>query len=968
MTDFIETLWVQFGVETQEHIEEIELNLVETEQRGATPEQVACLFRAFHSLKGLANAMDLGTFSQLAHRSEDILGAVRDGDATLDGETVTLLLEVLDEIRRLRGIAVETHADAGAPSQLLEFLGEVAVRMKRTSGAPAPRPEKSVPVESLLPDLDMLRFFAELAREKTAVISRLLEPYCTPDDSGEHPGAGIIAEAVEEIEQFTYAARTMEFLNLVRTLERLKAALSEDGVPDSGRQRAITESIWELHDQILYIERSSGSVDAGSHSLHEILGEVMQINLQRIFKGVLDELDTALLCERPEDEQLAAQSIHPLLSALSSHLAFFVPNSNCSTILMFVDVFSRAARGELRLYGDIIELARAEVTHAMESYRGCAERGCCGRREGEGSERVRRIYEYIWAHETGNATGSPVDTFRQFLSGLNIDQELLKMLSPENVRDLMVALERGDNPHEVLAHLESNEAMTASFLAWLESSGSRIITNRSVFVGEMNWYDMLIVSPLNRSGLGRGLAALDRDGLSLQLKSAGFEVLDREALLRLAEEPAERLVKGGAPAGSSSGSIRVHGETLDGFMNLIGEMVLVRSRLNHIVHHGRLATLISGLKRLDAAGGHGAGELLDLFDEHRRELLEADLLLANSLARLQESAVGLRVVPMDTVFRRLPRTLRDISRSQGKKVRLETDGQDVKIDKAMVENLTDPLLHMLRNSLDHGIEPPAARVAAGKPEEARIRISAAQQGNSILIEISDDGRGIDAEKVRAQAVLRGLVSEEKGGTLTRDEILRFIFQPGFSTAEAVTETSGRGVGMDVVMTNVMRMGGSISVSSQPGQGTAFALKMPLSAAIQEVLVVEESGQSLALPGRYVTEVIDILPDELQAVRGERAVLLRGAFLPLHRLSALLGFAPPQRQRDGGTAVVLTNGSCTIGLEVERVVRRQDLFVKDIQESIAALPGVGGASILGNGQVVLILDADDLLRIARSGAR
>jgi chemotaxis protein histidine kinase CheA len=321
------------------------------------------------------------------------------------------------------------------------------------------------------------------------------------------------------------------------------------------------------------------------------------------------------------------------------------------------------------------------------------------------------------------------------------------------------------------------------------------------------------------------------------------------------------------------------------------------------------------------------------------------------------------------VFKRLPRVVRDLSQNQGKRIRLEMGGQEVKIDKAMVDILVDPLLHMVRNSIDHGIETPDVRKAQGKPLEAVIKVSARQQGNSIMIGISDDGKGIDAERVLQKAVERGLVREEEKGDLSRQEIFRFIFQPGFSTAAAVTETSGRGVGMDVVMTNVMRLGGSITVESEAGRGADFQLQMPLSAAVQEVLMVEAAGQTLALPGRYVSEVLEIGAEEVQSLRGERAILLRGMFLPLHPLAGLLGFAPREKADSGQVClVVFTNGRQMVGIEVDRVLRRQELFTKDIQEAVAALPGVGGASILGNGRVVLIMDGEELLKLSKLARR
>jgi chemotaxis protein histidine kinase CheA len=282
----------------------------------------------------------------------------------------------------------------------------------------------------------------------------------------------------------------------------------------------------------------------------------------------------------------------------------------------------------------------------------------------------------------------------------------------------------------------------------------------------------------------------------------------------------------------------------------------------------------------------------------------------------------------------------------------------------MVESLADPLLHMVRNSADHGVEKPEDRRQAGKPEEAVIRIQAEQQGSRIVIRVSDDGRGMDPERIRRKAVERGLVKEEDSMQMSKEEILQFIFRAGFSTAEVVTETSGRGVGMDVVRTNVMRLGGSIQLDSHIGKGSTFTMLMPLSAAVQEVLLVQTVGQTLAIPGRYVAELVELGDFQVQTVKGRAAILLRGSFLPIVRLEDLLGFAPDPDEAHR-FIVVLSDGQRTLGVSVSEFVGRQELFTKDIHPRLAALPGVGGASILGDGRVVLILDAAALYRLAEN---
>jgi two-component system, chemotaxis family, sensor kinase CheA len=425
-----------------------------------------------------------------------------------------------------------------------------------------------------------------------------------------------------------------------------------------------------------------------------------------------------------------------------------------------------------------------------------------------------------------------------------------------------------------------------------------------------------------------------------------------------------------APAAAAANVIRVPGEMLDQFMNQIGEMVLVRGQLALVIADQRIREQAVALRRssdsssTDPAAVAQFQRLIDLIDEQNRRLQETDALIQGALSRLQDSVMGLRVVPVELVFKRFPRMVRDLAQAQGKQIRLELTGQEVKIDKAMVESLADPLLHMVRNSADHGIETIAERKLTSKPEEAVIRIQAEQQGSRILIRVSDDGKGIDPERVRRKAVERGLVKEEDSHLMSRDEILKFIFRAGFSTADVVTETSGRGVGMDVVRTNVMRLGGNIHLDSELGRGTIFTMQMPLSAAVQEVLLVNTAGQTLAMPGRYVAELVEITESDIQTVKGRTAITLRGNFLPIVRLEELLGFKQVSDEPHK-FVVVLSDGQRTLGVSVDEFVGRQELFTKDIHPRLAALPGVGGASILGDGRVVLILDGPAIYRLAEN---
>jgi chemotaxis protein histidine kinase CheA len=278
------------------------------------------------------------------------------------------------------------------------------------------------------------------------------------------------------------------------------------------------------------------------------------------------------------------------------------------------------------------------------------------------------------------------------------------------------------------------------------------------------------------------------------------------------------------------------------------------------------------------------------------------------------------------------------------------------------------MLHMVRNAVDHGIETPDERRAAGKPERARLTLSAAQRGSEIAIEIGDDGRGLDGAAIRAKAVDRGLVTAARAANLDDAEAFQFIFAAGLSTAAAITETSGRGVGMDVVLTTVRRFGGDIAIRSERGNGTVFTLTLPVSAALQNALIVRVADQSLAIPERNVAAVTEVEPSAIRRIGTERSILYRQAALPLYDLGALLGMADQASGKRAAAqpVIVASNGRHLVGFEVAAIEHRQELLLRDLHPLLAQFPGIGGASVLGDGRVVLVLDGDELIQLAARG--
>lgn len=1039
--DFLETIWVQFAVETEEHIEGIESLLVKADAEVLNAEEISTLFRAFHSLKGLSRVMELAALESVTHRSEDLLGLVREGQAPLDKATVDLLLRALDAIKVLREKAVSDRADGDKPADLVKELeaayqavsggGAVPAAAPASVSAPAPAPAPAVatqpspapepvapppmaiptasPVPAPKPAADVASLGDGDSDDRETVFLRqfshglpVLEQLAMSIASSQTPEQ-ILRVANDIRRPMKWMLRSSDTLGYIGLHDRIQDIL--DALPDNqDMSRASVErmvdTIVALFEDIKTLGETSG-VNLGGEGLAKVLARTLQENL----RIVLDQIDQGLATLEQGGSPMHAQAeeLGQQFNRIHGYLISMFPEMSSDIALLMVDAFGRTMSSEFGSYGELVVLAR-EAAQFIRSLLGAQGKNPLQQAalQDKHDAVVQRLRGHLWASES--ASSEPAEDAQDYVTRMNVPAELMELLSIDNMRDLMVQIKGGAHAYLIMAHLESAEDVASAFLGWVHDKGN-VITNRTIFIDDQSWYEILFISDLPREQVQADLRQLD-GGLGVihlvsELGVSGSAAAPAAAqvgssmgqapVVAIAPQAVSSPVPAvasvaratGAPAaGPASGAsaavaaasnvIRVQGEMLDQFMNQIGEMVLVRGQLAHIISDHRLRETALRLRRSsDPADSavHGAAsedllKLMDLLDDQARRLQETDALIQGALSRLQDSVMGLRVVPVETVFKRFPRMVRDLALIQGKQIRLELTGQEVKIDKAMVESLADPLLHMVRNSVDHGIENAEERKASGKAEEAVVRIQAEQQGSRILIRVSDDGKGIDPDRVRRKAVERGLIKEDESLQLSKEDILKFIFRAGFSTAEVVTETSGRGVGMDVVRTNVMRMGGSIHLDSEVGRGTVFTMQMPLSAAVQEVLLVNTAEQTLAIPGRYVAELVEVDASEYQSVKGRAAILLRGHFLPIVKLEELLGF-PAKNHTPHRYVVVLSDGQRTLGISVSEFVGRQELFTKDIHPRLAALPGVGGASILGDGRVVLILDGAALYRLAEN---
>ena len=402
-------------------------------------------------------------------------------------------------------------------------------------------------------------------------------------------------------------------------------------------------------------------------------------------------------------------------------------------------------------------------------------------------------------------------------------------------------------------------------------------------------------------------------------RSAEESVVDRSD-----EERGERL---------ASHSIRVHVDTLDQLMTTVSELVLTRNQLLEIVRRHEDSDFKAPLQRL-----------------------------SNVTAELQEGVMKTRMQPIGNAWQKLPRVVRDLSAELGKQIELEMQGAETELDRQVLELVKDPLTHLVRNCADHGIETPPERLAAGKPEKGRIRLSACHQGGHIVIEIADDGRGLDLTRIRAKALEQGFVDEAALAAKSETEVGNLIFLPGFSTAREVTSISGRGVGMDVVRSNIEQIGGTVDLRSTPGAGIAFAIKIPLTLAIVSALIVEAGGERFAIPQLSVLELVRASnggEHRIERIQDTPVLRLRNRLLPLVRLKEVLRIGESNGEGRKGFIVVTQVGAQTFGIVVEGVFHTEEIVIKPMSSRLRHIAAFSGTTILGDGTVIMILDPNGI---------
>jgi two-component system chemotaxis sensor kinase CheA len=950
--DFMDPeIFADFILEAKEHLETIEPNLLELEN---SPDNLSLLneiFRPMHSLKGASGFLGLNRINSLAHKAENILDELRKGEMSVSSEIMDVILSATDALRQmidnLDVTGQEGDVEIASIVEIIDAImagGGIAAPAPSASEEEQPREQQEDSssdddsadssaaqnaAERVFVNLEPyaltafgeghLRDFVEEARDISENLNAgLLELETNPHAEGDlvndlfryfhnlKGNSGIIGFA--ELNSLTHEAETL--LNKVRKGE----------MPSS---HALVDLLLVVVD---YIDAMVERIDATTGVATPVRIDDLLERLQKaVTEGIIDAP------ARPAGQQTAAQPEAPQESAPAQQepSSAVAPGVDPDDLNVFRDTVSQQFES--------IRIALAELSKdsSQKDFVDALFRSLVT---------VQNSCGYMGLEETkvyAERTAKLVDQARSSDLDFSLMTDLLEQ-ECAILKDMVDAQ---------LTQLSSPAASTGADDA-AEPAGDSPAARQAGKTEPP-------AAPVQKEKAAPAAAPAAKPAPAPRpsAKPAPKPAAPKPAA---PAKPAAAPQAGGAaqpPAGNdqqavhkgkSSSTIRVDHEKLDHLMNLIGELIINRNR------YTMLARRLEGETDVNVA-------------DVAQNLTETTYAMARISDDLQDTIMKVRMVPVSSVFSRFPRLVRDLSRKSGKEVELIMEGEETELDKSVVEVIGDPLVHLIRNAMDHGVEPEEDRIAKGKRPKGRVWLRAYHKGNSVAIEIEDDGKGIDPERMREVAVNKGIISPEEAKSLDDREAMELIFAPGFSSAETITDISGRGVGMDVVRTNIKNLKGSVSIQSEIGKGTRFILSLPLTLAIIDALMVNVSGETYAIPLDAVSETTKIEAERLTDVNNRKAVTLRGEVLGIVTLSELLGLEGTTEDDEVLSVVVIHDNDRRLGLVVDRLLERQEIVIKPLGEYLGDLRGISGATIMGDGSVVLILDPHEIYLMATSKA-
>ncbi len=938
MADLLDKLWPAFVSEVTEQLDTVELLLAKASDAAAI--DVNHLFRSFHTIKGNCSMIGFSSMEALAHKSEDILAAVRSDSIAMSDDVVDILLAAVSCLKKQFKSAMDSRQDPQQDQPLLKQLSDFSTAHESAIEAQACPAEQAEEVMALA------------AVAKVSLASLVL---------------GLDAQAKQEkvtsaVKLLADKALQTGFPALARSLSHYTAVLKSDF---DNKAEKLLQVVADVFRHIEFIS-AEYEVDLGL----ELAATLSRSKLQPHFFDKLDALGLRLqsLMNKAVDQWqaediLALVNDSDLLSCYSALFRYVELNANWRYVKQLI---VEVSRGYIICDPAII----AEIHHMIKLAQNA-----------EGTENFQQACrDHLTALQKvtaqfNNERDEIVDTKALIVAKTSLCTDSLIDLNIDALNHINEAIDAGLLAIEIdidFRHEEASEKVLHAVRSVGELAHSRTLFHDFLNgVAQRTSFACLILTNKTREEIEK-ILTLMAGGVDC------FTMLDSSATAMTdippTAPPSEHTLPQNAEVDAAAelieetalslGTLKVEGAAVDQLISDVGELMTQQSRLQHLLDHHLSQKQLSIIKAaLKTTEGEEVLSAFQALHEGLNALQLNNESQQSAMQRIQNGVLDLRVVPIAYAFNRFHKYVRDIANKLGKKVELDVIGEDVRIDKAMIDLLSEPLAHMVRNSVDHGIETAEQRKRLNKPAMGQLSLTAEQSNAMVCIHIIDDGAGLDKDKILAKCIEQGVLQD--GVDYDDALIYEQIFTPGLSTSEALSETSGRGVGMDVVKSKIQEVGGHVSVSSERGKGTHIQLHLPVSAAIQSIILMDNQQQSLALPERFVSEVLSVKREEVQLMQDQSVMVYRDGILPLFSLQQILSetASPMTLDKNVIEVVVVNNDRQCLGLVVDATKGRAEVLVREVHETLRLMPAISGAAILGDGNVVIILDCEGLFQLA-----
>ncbi len=951
MSDLFSKLWPAFVSEVTEQLDSVELLLAKSSSEKIDINQ---LFRNFHTIKGNCSMIGFNSMEGIAHRAEDILASIRNEELKLDDDAVDILLAAISCLKKQFQEASGNKENPSQDESLLKQLEcFIANKLNQADSNNEADIDQTAHIEALV------------GSAKLSVPSLIL-------GLDKNARTDIIEPGVQTMAKL---ASKSGFKGLSRHLLHYLAFL---GSNDKSQLLIAAANIFETLRFVCQEHQIDLSLELGSRLCHSKLEKPWQLDINE-FKQLLKDLQNNQEADWQAEQLLSLINLSIKLDNYCSLFSFAALNAAFRYIRQLV---VELTRGYINFNNNILEHIISIAELAQQHEESEAFNLAC-------SDSLTDLQAAT--AKNNHSSDEVLATKESILAASSICMDALNDLKLSALEDILDKINSGANALEIDLRFEDEE-LGEKVLTTCRNLGE-LAHSRTLFhdyvngVAQRTSFCLLLLTAKPTEDIDKILSIIDRERkVFIILDHSKSELVHIETaekshqtdFVSTEDTPLEKSAEA-EPFDESAeteslvnetalslGALKVDGQSIDNLISSAGELITVHNRLSHIIQQDKIAKHLHTIKNKLSEYQIDDQEIqasIEFLTSYQQQITATNESLQSIINYTQEGILELRVVPIAYAFDRFHKFVRNIGQKLGKKVVLDVSGEQVKIDKGMIDILSEPLAHMVRNSIDHGIETPQDREAVGKDPIGQISMKAEQQHSTVIITITDDGKGLNKEAIYQKSVKQGLLNNDV--EYDDETIFDCIFHPGFSTSEILTETSGRGVGMDVVKSKITAVGGSVMVSSHAGKNTTIILKLPVSAAIQSVILLQNQQQTLAMPERFILEIINITQTDIQLIQGQSVIMLRDSIVPIFRLNTLIkGQQEKAKSTENLEVMILADDKNIAGILVDSTLGRSEVLVRDVHASLKNMVGIAGAAILGNGHVVIILDCDGLFSLAK----